>query len=68
VIGRVTTQQFSSPSFTGLRTTRVNGNLVSSEGELTFSDFVNIFPVQQRVESGIAHSRLAHDRQLSESG
>ena len=43
VIGRVTTQQFSAPNYTGLQTTRVDGRLTEAEGQLTFSDFVNIF-------------------------
>jgi pilus assembly protein CpaC len=53
VIGRVTTQQFSSPSFTGLRTTRVDGKLTAAEGELTFSDFVNIFLFSNELNLGL---------------
>lgn len=43
VIGRVTTQQFSAPDFTGLKTEFVNDKLTKSEGVSTFSDFVNLF-------------------------
>ncbi|MGH9387180.1 MAG: type II and III secretion system protein family protein, partial [Vicinamibacterales bacterium] len=54
VLGRVTTQQFAAPSFTGLSARYdLDGNLLSSEGQLTFSDFVNIFLFSNQEKVGL---------------
>jgi pilus assembly protein CpaC len=54
VVGRVTTQQFAAPSFTGLNARYdLDGNLLSSEGQLTFSDFVNIFLFSNQEKVGL---------------
>jgi pilus assembly protein CpaC len=52
VIGRTTTQQFAAPDFDNLSTTRQDGQLVSAEGEITFSDFLNIFVFSNRYNIG----------------
>jgi pilus assembly protein CpaC len=53
VVGRTTTQQFPAPSFDSLSTTKVGGDLVSSSGEITFSDFLNIFLLSNKLDLGI---------------
>src|ERR1051325_465956 len=46
-IGRATTQQFSAPEFTNLGATKTSSSfgadVTTASGELTFSDFLNIF-------------------------
>jgi pilus assembly protein CpaC len=42
-IGRSTTQQFAAPDFEDLGRTEVNGEVVSLEGKINFSDFLNLF-------------------------
>src|SRR5262245_48579786 len=41
--GRTSTQQFPAPAFTDMKSTKVDGKLTAQSGELTFSDFLNIF-------------------------
>jgi pilus assembly protein CpaC len=53
VVGRITTQQFSSPEFTGLRAEKVDGKLTTVEGQLTFSDFVNVFLFSNELNLGM---------------
>ncbi len=57
-IGRVTTGQFAAPGFTGLRWTKASGDfgseVTSAEGEFTFSDFLNIFILNQQFDIGAA--------------
>jgi pilus assembly protein CpaC len=53
VVGRTTTQQFPAPGFDSLSTTKVNGDLVSSSGEITFSDFLNIFLLSNKLDLGV---------------
>jgi pilus assembly protein CpaC len=53
VVGRATTQQFSAPDFSELATTKAGGELVSSQGELTFSDFLNVFLLSNRYDFGV---------------
>jgi pilus assembly protein CpaC len=50
--GRITTQQFPAPSFDSLEATKVNGDVVSQSGELTFSDFLNIFFLNAKYDVG----------------
>jgi len=52
VITRSTTQQFSAPGYDGLKTTRVGDQLVSAEGEMTFSDFLNLFVFSNKYNVG----------------
>jgi pilus assembly protein CpaC len=42
-LGRTTTQQFAAPGYDQLNSTYVNGQLTSASGQITFSDFLNIF-------------------------
>ena len=53
VVGRTSTQQFAAPDFNDLSTTKVNGELVSSSGEITFSDFLNIFLLSNNLDFGV---------------
>lgn len=54
-IGRVTTQQFAAPGYAGLRTQKdADGNVVSAEGNITFSDFLNLFLFNTRYDMGAA--------------
>jgi len=56
-LGRVTTQQFSSPGFDKLEWTKEGPNwgdkVTSSKGEFTFSDFLNIFLFNKTYDLGI---------------
>ncbi len=56
-IGRVTTQQFASPAFTDMAWTKANSDfgseVTSAEGKLTFSDFLNVFLLNQKYDLGV---------------
>ena len=55
-IGRVTTGQFPAPSFDSLTATKASSSfgaeVVSSTGEFTFGDFLNIFLFNQKYDVG----------------
>jgi pilus assembly protein CpaC len=55
-IGRVTTEQFSAPSYSGINYTKVNSNfgssVTSSSGQFTFGDFLNIFLFSEKYDVG----------------
>jgi pilus assembly protein CpaC len=50
--GRITTQQFPAPGFNNMEATKVNGDVVDQSGELTFSDFLNIFFLNAKYDIG----------------
>ena len=50
--GRITTQQFPAPGFTNMESTKVGGEVVDQSGELTFSDFLNIFFLNAKYDIG----------------
>jgi pilus assembly protein CpaC len=50
--GRTTTQQFAAPAFTDLKSTKVDGEIAEQSGELTFSDFLNIFFLNAKHDFG----------------
>jgi pilus assembly protein CpaC len=56
-IGRVTTQQFPAPAYTDLAWTKANSDfgsdVTSAEGKLAFSDFLNVFLLNQRYDLGV---------------
>jgi hypothetical protein len=56
-IGRVTTQQFPAPGYTDLAWTKADnsfgGDVTSAEGKLAFSDFLNVFLLNQRYDLGV---------------
>jgi pilus assembly protein CpaC len=54
VWGRTTTQQFSAPGFENLQSTKNldTGELTSVSGELTFSDFLNLFFLSPKYDIG----------------
>ena len=53
VVARGTTEQFPAPNFDALKTTRdADGNLISSEGQLTFTDFLNLFVFSNKYNVG----------------
>lgn len=52
VIARSTTQQFAAPDFDNLQRVTENGELVSTSGEFTFGDFLNLFVFSQRYNLG----------------
>ena len=55
-IGRVTTGQYSAPTFTGLQWEKASNNfgaeVVSAEGQFTFADFLNVFLLSQKYDLG----------------
>jgi pilus assembly protein CpaC len=53
VIARTTTDQFPSVGFDNLQAEYVDGKLVSSSGENTFSDFLNLFVFSNRLGIGV---------------
>jgi pilus assembly protein CpaC len=50
--GRTSTQQFSAPSFDNLESTKIDDEIVSQSGELTFSDFLNVFFFNAKYDFG----------------
>jgi pilus assembly protein CpaC len=54
-IARVTTQRFAAPTYQGVSTTKdADGNVVEAKGEITFSDFLNLFLFNTRYDIGAA--------------
>ncbi|MEO7193051.1 MAG: type II and III secretion system protein family protein [Vicinamibacterales bacterium] len=52
IIARGTTQQFTAPEFEGLTREATGGDLISSSGNLTFSDFLNLFVFSNKYNVG----------------
>ena len=52
VVARGTTQQFAAPDYTDLKNTYVDGKLTESSGEVTFSDFMNLFVFSNQYNIG----------------
>ncbi len=50
--GRTSTGQFSAPEFDELQSTKVNGDLTSTSGKLSFSDFLNLFVLSAKYDVG----------------
>src|SRR5436309_12932493 len=69
-IGRVTTGQFAAPTFTGLQASKAGStfgaDVTNASGEVTFSDFLNIFLFSQKYDLG-AMVRALRDRGLFQS-
>ena len=69
-IGRVTTQQFSAPDFTGLEWSKGSNNfgspVLEAEGQYTFGDFLNVFLLSQKYDLG-ALIRALRSRGLFQS-
>jgi pilus assembly protein CpaC len=53
VIARTTTQQFPAPTYDNLTQTVTNGNVTSASGQITFSDFLNVFLFSSKYQIGI---------------
>ncbi len=53
VLGRTTTQQFPAPGFDELKAEYIDGKLVSSSGQNTFSDFLNLFLFSNKYDVGV---------------
>ena len=62
--GRLTTQQFPAPSFDNMESTKVNGELTEQSGELTFSDFLNIFFLNAKYDFGAVVRALQQSGQF----
>jgi len=56
-LGRVTTQQFPSADFTDLAWSKASNNfgseVTSAEGKISFSDFLNVFLLNQKYDLGV---------------
>ena len=55
-LGRVTTQQFSAPTFSDMAWSKESGDFgapVTAEGKFDFSDFLNFFLFSQRYDLGV---------------
>jgi pilus assembly protein CpaC len=67
--GRTTTQQFSAPDFDNMQSTKVDGDVVSQSGELNFSDFLNLFFLNAKLDLGVVIRALkstGHFQSLAE--
>ena len=57
-LGRVTTQQFSSPGFNDLQYSKADssfgGDVTTAEGKFSFSDFLNFFVLSEKYDVGVA--------------
>ncbi len=55
-LGRVSTQQFSAPSFTGINYTKASNSfgssVTSSSGSFSFADFLNLFLFSEKIDLG----------------
>lgn len=51
-IARSTTQQFSAPGFENLQRTAANGEVTNLSGDVTFSDFLNLFVMNTKYNVG----------------
>lgn len=51
-IARSTTQQFSAPGFENLQRTTTDGEVTNLSGDLTFSDFLNLFVMNTKYNVG----------------
>ena len=69
-IGRATTQQFPAPRYEDLAWTKADGSwgsdVTSAEGKLNFSDFLNLFLLNQKYDLGVLIKAL-QNRGLFES-
>ncbi len=66
-IGRVTTQQFSAPAFSAIQATKdPDGNVIAASGNISFSDFLNLFLFNTRYDIGAA-VRALQNRGLLQS-
>jgi len=56
-VGRVTTQQYPAPAYTDLAWTKADSSfgsdVTSAEGKLAFSDFLNVFLLNQKYDLGV---------------
>ena len=56
-IGRATTQQYPAPAYTDLAWSKANSDfgsdVTSAEGKLAFSDFLNVFLLNQKYDLGV---------------
>jgi pilus assembly protein CpaC len=56
-IGRATTQQFPAPAYTDLAWSKANSDfgsdVTSAEGKIAFSDFLNVFLLNQKYDLGV---------------
>jgi pilus assembly protein CpaC len=56
-LGRVTTQQFPSAGYDKLETTKADnsfgGDVTSAKGDITFSDFLNLFILSEKYDLGV---------------
>jgi pilus assembly protein CpaC len=64
VIARTTTQQFDAPGFDELTAQYVDGQLVSSTGQNTFSDFLNLFVFSNKYNVGVLIKALQQNGTL----
>jgi pilus assembly protein CpaC len=64
VWGRATTQQFPAPSFTDLKSTKVDGDVTSISGTQTFSDYLNLFFLSAKYDIGAVLQALENTGQF----
>jgi pilus assembly protein CpaC len=50
--GRVSTQQFTAPDFANLQSTKTGSDVTSQSGQLTFSDYLNLFVLNAKYDVG----------------
>jgi pilus assembly protein CpaC len=64
VWGRLTTQQFPAPTFEDMQATKVGDEITAMSGELTFSDFLNIFFLSPKLDLGAVIRALQQSGQF----
>ncbi len=62
--GRLSTQQFAAPDFSNLASTKVNGDVTSQSGQVTFSDFLNLFFLNAKYDIGAVLQALENTGQF----
>ena len=50
--GRLSTQQFTAPDFANLQSTKTGSDVTSQSGQLTFSDYLNLFVLNAKYDVG----------------
>lgn len=50
--GRLSTQQFTAPEFSNMQSTKTGDDVTSQSGQLSFSDFLNLFVLNAKYDVG----------------
>jgi pilus assembly protein CpaC len=62
--GRTSTGQFAGPEFDNMKSTKVNGDVTAQSGDLSFSDFLNLFFLNAKYDIGVVIRALKNTGQF----